>query len=72
MPDIEAFTSGMDPDATFHYRNKLPSLSLEEKVALLSGVNFTSTAGVARLGIPALKVSLPSEQRPTDSVTQNI
>jgi beta-glucosidase len=54
MPDIEAFTS-VNPD-TFHYRNKLPLLSPEEKVALLSGVSFTSTAGIARLNIPALKV----------------
>jgi hypothetical protein len=56
MPDIEAFTSVNDPDAGFHYREKLPLLSLEEKVTLLSGISFTSTAGVARLGIPPLKV----------------
>ncbi|KAJ5753427.1 glycosyl hydrolase [Penicillium nucicola] len=55
MPDIEALTP-VKRD-TFHYRNKLPLLSLEEKVDLLSGISFTSTAGVARLDIPALKVS---------------
>jgi hypothetical protein len=58
MPDIEAFASVDGPDAGFYYRDKLPLLSLEEKVALLSGISFTSTAGVARLGIPPLKVKI--------------
>ena len=35
----------------------LPSLTLEEKVSLLSGASLTSTTGVERLGIPSLNVS---------------
>ncbi|KFY90715.1 hypothetical protein V500_05004 [Pseudogymnoascus sp. VKM F-4518 (FW-2643)] len=34
----------------------LKQLTIEEKVQLLSGTNFVCTAGVARLGIPSLKV----------------
>jgi hypothetical protein len=34
----------------------IKQLTIEEKVQLLSGINFVSTAGVARLGIPPLKV----------------
>lgn len=36
----------------------LKQLTIEEKVQLLSGIDFASTAGVARLGIPSLKVGL--------------
>ena len=35
----------------------LKQLTLEEKVNLLSGANFVSSAGVDRLNVPALKVS---------------
>jgi hypothetical protein len=35
----------------------LTQLSLEEKVTLLSGRDFVTAAGVARIGIPPLKVS---------------
>lgn len=35
----------------------LKQLTIEEKVQLLSGTNFVCTAGVARLGIPSLKVN---------------
>lgn len=38
------------------HRDQLHLLSLEEKISLLSGISFTSTAGVKRLGIPSLKV----------------
>lgn len=41
------------------YKDQLPFLSLEEKVSLISGVSFTNTAGVPRLGIPTLKVTNP-------------
>lgn len=39
------------------YTALLPSLTLEEKCSLLSGVSLTSTTGVERLGIPLLNVS---------------
>ncbi|KAJ5900726.1 uncharacterized protein N7473_004796 [Penicillium subrubescens] len=57
MPDIHAFASANGSSPESHYRDRLSYLSLEEKVSLLSGVSFTSTAGIARLGIPSLKVS---------------
>lgn len=60
MPDIEAFTSANGSVSEFRYRDQLPFLSLEEKVSLLSGVSFTSTAGLKRLSIPALKVKIIS------------
>ncbi|CAG8196400.1 unnamed protein product [Penicillium olsonii] len=57
MATVKAFisTNGLDPEVP--YRDQLHLLSLEEKISLLSGVSFTSTAGVERLGIPSLKVS---------------
>jgi beta-glucosidase len=58
MPDIEALSSANGLDLRSHYKDLLPFLSLEEKVSLLSGVSFTSTAGVIRHGIPSLKVNL--------------
>lgn len=39
----------------------LPELTLEEKIALLSGCDFSTAAGVARLNIPPTKVSLPRD-----------
>ena len=56
MATVKAFisTNGLDPEVP--YRDQLHLLSLEEKISLLSGVSFTSTAGVERLGIPSLKV----------------
>ncbi|KAJ0415425.1 glycoside hydrolase superfamily [Aspergillus carlsbadensis] len=39
------------------FRNLLSSLTLEEKVRLLSGESFTAAAGVNRLNIPAIKVA---------------
>ncbi|CAG8328231.1 unnamed protein product [Penicillium salamii] len=48
-------TNGLGPEMV--HRDKLHLLSLEEKISLLSGISFTSTAGVKRLGIPSLKVS---------------
>jgi hypothetical protein len=57
MPDIQAFASANGSTSGCHYRDQLSFLSLEEKVSLLSGVSFTSTAGIGRLGIPSLKVS---------------
>jgi len=37
----------------------LKKMTTEEKVVLLSGVDFVHTAGIQRLNIPALKVSIP-------------
>ncbi|GKT46123.1 putative beta-glucosidase I [Colletotrichum spaethianum] len=39
------------------FRSLLPELSLEEKVALLSGRDFSTAAGVPRLNIPPIKVA---------------
>ncbi|KAH8201959.1 hypothetical protein TruAng_003872 [Truncatella angustata] len=39
------------------FQSLLPQLTLEEKVSLLSGQNFTSTGGIKRLGIPQIKVA---------------
>jgi hypothetical protein len=58
MPDIQAFASANGSNPGSHYRDQLSHLSLEEKVSLLSGVSFTSTAGIDRLSIPPLKVSI--------------
>lgn len=38
----------------------LSELTLEEKVALLSGRDFSTAAGVARLNIPPIRVSILS------------
>lgn len=46
----------------------ITQLTTEEKVELLSGTNFVNTAGVARLGIPPLKVS-PNIQKPYDKIS---
>jgi hypothetical protein len=51
------FEPTSSPRSEYHYRNQLPLLTLEEKVSLLSGMTFTNTAGVPRLGIPSLKVT---------------
>ncbi|KAL1601774.1 hypothetical protein SLS60_006689 [Paraconiothyrium brasiliense] len=40
-----------------HFASLLHELTLEEKVALLSGRDFSTAAGVARLGIPPLRVA---------------
>ncbi|KAJ5929912.1 glycosyl hydrolase [Penicillium verhagenii] len=56
MPGIEAFTSANDITLQSRCRDQISFLTLEEKVSLLSGVSFTSTASVQRLNIPALKV----------------
>ncbi|KAJ5726636.1 uncharacterized protein N7483_007993 [Penicillium malachiteum] len=57
MPDIEAVTFQNGPKSESRFTDSLALLSVEEKVSLLSGASFTSTTGVERLGIPALKVS---------------
>jgi beta-glucosidase len=44
-------------ESNFDFASVLPALTLEEKISLLSGCNFNTAAGVARLEIPALKVS---------------
>lgn len=38
------------------FASLLPKLTLEEKVALLSGNTFNTTPGIPRLGIPQIKV----------------
>jgi hypothetical protein len=45
----------MPYDAT-ELSSQLKQLTLEEKVALLAGEGFATTAGIKRLGIPHLKV----------------
>lgn len=57
MPDIQSFASANGSNPKSH-RDQLSYLSLEEKVSLLSGIDFTSTAGIYRLDIPSLKVSM--------------
>ena len=39
------------------FASLLPELTLEEKVALLSGRDFSTAAGVTRLGIPPIRVA---------------
>ncbi|KAK6844157.1 hypothetical protein PG995_014267 [Apiospora arundinis] len=46
----------MDQSPT-HFASLLPELTLEEKVALLSGRDFSTAAGVDRLGIPPIRVA---------------
>lgn len=36
-------------------------LTLEEKLSLLSGIDFSNTNGIPRLGLPPLKVSILQE-----------
>lgn len=38
------------------YVDKLAQLTLEEKIALLSGCDFSTANGVERLGIPKVRV----------------
>ncbi|KAJ5341505.1 glycosyl hydrolase [Penicillium brevicompactum] len=58
MTKIKPFVSTtIDLDTELSYEDRFRLLSLAEKISLLSGVSFTSTAGVKRLGIPSLKVS---------------
>ncbi|EUC40256.1 glycoside hydrolase family 3 protein [Bipolaris oryzae ATCC 44560] len=40
-----------------HFASLLSELTLEEKVTLISGRDFSAVAGVARLGIPPLRVA---------------
>jgi beta-glucosidase len=40
-----------------HFVGLLPELTVEEKVTLLSGHDFSTAAGVARLGIPSIRVA---------------
>lgn len=42
------------------FRDLLPKLTLEEKITLLSGRDFTTVAGVERLGIPPIRVCTPA------------
>jgi beta-glucosidase len=46
----------MDRKST-DFVNLLPQLTLEEKVVLLSGSDFSTAAGVERLGIPPIRVA---------------
>lgn len=39
----------------------LSELTLEEKITLLSGRDFSTAAGVARLNIPPIRVSLSQD-----------
>lgn len=41
-------------------RELLKQLTIEEKVALLSGVDFVHMSAVPRLDIPGLKVEIPT------------
>lgn len=54
----EEFVQGQVPIETSPFELLSKLLTIEEKVQLLSGTNFTSTAGVDRLNIPALKVCI--------------
>lgn len=45
------------PETRDHYINLLDKLTLEEKVTLLSGCDFSTIAGVDRLGIPPIRVA---------------
>lgn len=47
---------GQVPTATSPSEPILKQLTIGEKAQLLSGTDFVHTAGVARLGIPSLKV----------------
>lgn len=44
-------------DISEEIRSLLKQMTVEEKVAIISGADFVSVAGVPRLNIPALKVS---------------
>lgn len=58
FPDRAAATTIERNNSTeASYTALLPSLTLEEKVSLLSGSSLTSTTSVERLGIPSLNVS---------------
>ena len=45
-------------DISPRFNRSVEDLELEEKVALLSGADFVHSNGVARLGVPILKVRL--------------
>lgn len=56
-PDMEAASHGPRQDeGGSKFEALLQKLTLEEKVSLLSGLDFVTTPGVPRLGIPPLKV----------------
>lgn len=61
----DAVASTRNYKSDYPCRDQLPFLSLEEKVSLISGVSFTNTAGVPRLGVPALKVTTPVHRNKT-------
>ncbi len=46
----------MASDSEQSFAALLPKLTLQEKVALLSGNSFNTTPGIPRLGIPQIKV----------------
>lgn len=43
--------------AEFHADDVLNQLDLQEKIRLLTGINFWHTASIPRLGIPSLRIS---------------
>jgi beta-glucosidase len=59
--DADAFTppssTETDPKIEARVADLLGKLTLDEKIALISGTDWMHTAGVPRLGIPALKFS---------------
>ncbi|KAF4986352.1 hypothetical protein FGRMN_10879 [Fusarium graminum] len=48
---------GSLPSTNGDFRSLLPDLTLQEKVTLLSGQDFSTIAGVPRLGIPPIRVA---------------
>ncbi len=66
--DKSALNEGAEEDDMSREERLLSNLSLEEKIALLSGEDFWSLPAVERLGIPSLKMSDgPTGLRSTDS-----
>lgn len=47
----------MSEQSQSSYASLLPSLTLEEKIALLSGRDFSHAAGVSRLSVPPIRVA---------------
>jgi beta-glucosidase len=69
IPNIRPSATVANSEVSQEILSLLGKLTTEEKVALLSGVDFVHTADIQRISIPALKVSFSISLRHEDQVS---
>lgn len=55
--DVQQTVIDIDDTFSAAFDRSVNDLTLEERLDILSGANFTHTNGVPRLGVPSLKVT---------------